>query len=276
MQFAIVVIIAVIVIAAVFLIFSRHTRAIPGGGLPPVFEERGFEEREGAHPQPQPQPQPAGPCTTVVNNGSPSDKLDIVFVGDNYAGDSAKFANDVTAHANELFSITPFDIYRNRINIHRVTNPADVGCTFSGRDINCDLTRVSREASACPNDQVVVLYNTNRWGGAAIGLLHGGISLVASAYPWITVHELGHSFGGLWDEYDYVGSAQGDITTAPNCDNDNTCPKWSSIPNTGCFRGCATNSFYRSIDNGLMRTANSRVFGIVNELHLIEHLSAYR
>lgn len=211
-------------------------------------------------------------CVTVLNSGPSSDKLDIVFVSDDYgAGDFTKFENDVKEHSNKILSMIPFSTYKSKINVFRVDKFDDLGCEFHGRCIVCDNTKVSKIASECPNDKIIVLVNSNRWAGCA-GLY--GVAAASSAHPFIGLHEFGHSFGGLWDEYSYGGEGFS-TEDSPNCDSTPTCSKWDNIRGTGCYLECRKDNFFRSIEHGIMRE-ESNDFGIVNIQHLISLLSEYK
>jgi hypothetical protein len=75
------------------------------------------------------------------------------------------------------------------------------------------------------------------------------------------VHEFGHSFGELCDEYlttnSPVNVAENKIE-CPNCTtqhsgNPNTpCEKWQNIPNTGCYAGCFAPDLYRPAKTSIM------------------------
>lgn len=88
------------------------------------------------------------------------------------------------------------------------------------------------------------------------------------------LHEFGHSFGYLWDEYiDETGLAPL-AWYIPNCDangllGEPACTKWDSIVEHGCEPGCFKNSWYRPYDDSLMRSINHDVdFEPVNEYFL--------
>jgi len=222
-------------------------------------------------------------CVDVINHGNPLEKLDIVFVADNYSeSEKNKFISDVNAHTQELLSVYPFSAYKDRINIHRVDMFHSL-CSIPNPIypiypvIICDDNNVRELASLCPWNQIIVLENSN----VGCGMVQNEYMCVSSsAYPRITVHEFGHSFGGLWDEYlyhDQSGNpAIGDVASSPNCDSDSACSKWSNIADAGCFKGCTYNNAYRSIDSGIMRDFQATSFGPVNEKHLIELLNHYR
>ena len=172
------------------------------------------------------------PATVIRNNGDPTNRVDLVILGDGYtASEMEKYANDVENVVNGFFNEEPFTEYQSYFNVHRV----DVTSNESGADhpetgtfkdtafdatYNCagnlrlicvDTSKVDAVLSArvAPNqrDLVVVIVNDPQYGGS------GGYIAVAStnqAVVELVLHELGHSFGGLADEY--VGGG-------PTCNN---------------------------------------------------------
>ena len=225
-------------------------------------------------------------CVDVISNGSPTDKLDIVFVGSDYSeNEKTKFISDVNAHMQQILSVYPFSTYKNRINIHRIDAFRDLGCKrleSIPRLIICDPNQVKNLADSCPHDQIIVLENSNDWGGCGGNIYDKdtwdtNICVAASAYPWITLHEFSHSFGKLWDEYSfgYDGPVEA-IDSSPNCASDSNCYKWNNIVGAGCFQGCSFSNAYRSIIQGIMSTAYATNYGPVSEKHLIELLNNYR
>ncbi|MEE1754012.1 M64 family metallopeptidase [Streptomyces sp. SP18CS02] len=171
-----------------------------------------------------------------VRTTGPADRrFNLVVLGDGYtAGQLPRFRADVDKHLNVLWSIEPFASYRSYINVWAVEtaspesgvdcDPAldaprrdtPLGMGFWG---GCDagsvqrlLTVDSRAANAladlvpgatAANRQIVALANSDTYGGA------GGTYATASGgnalSSLITPHEIGHSLGGLQDEYDYYG-----------------------------------------------------------------------
>jgi hypothetical protein len=162
---------------------------------------------------------------TVVNNGDPNNRIDITILGDGYtAGEMSKYAADVSTLVGSIFAQDPYLEYQNYYNIHRV----DVASNESGVDhpertppvfkntafdasYNCSgiqrlicvttskvLTVASNVLTPAQRDIILVLVNDSEYGGS------GGTLAVASTHPLvveIVLHEVGHSFGLLADEY---------------------------------------------------------------------------
>jgi hypothetical protein len=166
----------------------------------------------------------AEPFTTIRNNGDPANRVDIVILGDGYtAAELGKYEANVNALLNGLFVQEPFREYERYFNVHRV----DVTSNQSGADhpelgvfrdtaldatYNCfgiprllcvDNSKVTdvlaRSIAPDQREVVIVLVNDLEYGGS------GGAIAVASIHPEVielVLHELGHSFGLLADEYD--------------------------------------------------------------------------
>ena len=167
----------------------------------------------------------AEPVTTTRDNGDSANRVDITIVGDGYTqAELAKYAADVENAVTGFFEEPPFDEYRSYFNVHRV----DVTSAESGADhpergefrdtafdatYNCngiqrlvcvDVSKVLTVLFfSIPFDQVeiiLVIVNDAEYGGS------GGLYAVASTHSAaieLVLHELGHSFGLLADEYAY-------------------------------------------------------------------------
>jgi hypothetical protein len=176
---------------------------------------------------------PVGSATVVPIQvtGDPAKRFSMVVLGDGYtAAEMPRFRAHVDKHLNVLWSIEPFRSYRNYINVYAVeivsgesgvtcdpevrerrNTPLGLqfggGCTnINARGITVaddkqDATR-KYAAMATPHfDQILVIANTDTYGG--IGGRLATTSGCNSLGPLITPHELGHSLGGLTDEYTY-------------------------------------------------------------------------
>ena len=172
------------------------------------------------------------PVIQIENNGPDAERVNYVVLGDGYtAGQQATFITDATQIANDFFNKTPFKEYRNFFNVYAIEVPSvqsgadhpgtatDVpepahpvsavntyfGTTFDYANIHRLLVPTNSAAiyavvgANYPNyDQIIVLSNTPHYGGS--GGVFATNSLHASASE-LAIHEVGHSFGGLADEY---------------------------------------------------------------------------
>jgi len=159
----------------------------------------------------------------IEQNGEPSERVDFVFVGDGYTNrDKAKFMSDVKRFTDYLFSIRPYSEHRHLINVHAVLPPdsergpdnpdkgewknTPAGTSFytfgSERYLTttnywnlCDLVR------NIPHDHILVMVNSEKYGGGGIYNHYSIFSSDHELSEIVFVHELGHGFAGLGDEY---------------------------------------------------------------------------
>ncbi|MBT8208543.1 MAG: M64 family metallopeptidase, partial [Acidimicrobiia bacterium] len=169
--------------------------------------------------------------TTIVDNGDPMNRLDLVYVGDGYqAHELDLYATHVLGGMNGLFDEEPFRTYQTLFNVHRVDvisneSGVDHDPTFGiMRDTALDMgffcsgiarllcvnvgDALSYAASAPDVDQVFAVANSTTYGGAGysgsdLATFSGGNGLARD----VAIHELGHSLGNLADEYDYNDGA---------------------------------------------------------------------
>ncbi len=150
-------------------------------------------------------------------------RLDLAFLADGYtADDFRKAKKDTRRFARFLFSQEPFSAYRKYINIwlvhpHSNERGADEPCrgvfkdTRLGSSFNTlGLRRylstekyfdVKDIAAATPYDFLFVMVNTDRYGGGGIYNHFSVFSADGEHSRIVFVHEFGHQFGGLADEY---------------------------------------------------------------------------
>jgi hypothetical protein len=166
---------------------------------------------------------------SLMDNGDPHRKVDIVIVGDGYAaGDIDKFRKDAKHFNDLMFSTEPFKSRKGDFNVHTVEAvSAESGIdrpdknvwketplgtmynTFgSARYVLTTENRAMRDIlAAVPYDFILILVNDDRYGGGGIYNLYT-TCFAKSDKPgmewqmdYVYVHEFGHSFGGLGDEY---------------------------------------------------------------------------
>ena len=171
---------------------------------------------------------PSPTVVPVAVNGDPAARFSLVVMGDGYtAAELPKYRAQLDKHLNVLWSIEPFRSYRNYINVYSVEvvsaesgitcDPAvreqrktPIGTYFMdgcknpnarGILLNQDAARAMAKLATPHFDQILVLANTDTYGG-----IGGGVATTSGGNALgvlITPHELGHSLGRLQDEYTY-------------------------------------------------------------------------
>ena len=163
--------------------------------------------------------------------------VDIVLLPDGYTEqEMGKFINDCQFFVKSLFSYEPYNRYQDRFNIRAVmvpsqdsdiTMPGDklyrntaLSCAFWTFDserycMTYDNETVKTIAGQVPYDQIYILANTKKYGGGGIFNSYC-VSTTGNSYSSdVIIHEFGHGFAGLGDEYAYAGSDSYDITIEP-------------------------------------------------------------
>jgi len=162
-------------------------------------------------------------ATRIIGTGDPHTSLDIVFIAEGYTkGEMDKFRSDVKRMGEIIFEEPPFGKYRDRINIWAVEAPSqESGTDVPGEGIYVntalsssyytfdvdrylttqDIRAVNDYAAAAPHDQIIVLINSNRYGGGGVYNYYSATTSDNKLTPKVLTHEFGHGFAGLGDEY---------------------------------------------------------------------------
>ncbi|MDT8323253.1 MAG: M64 family metallopeptidase [Bacteroidota bacterium] len=165
----------------------------------------------------------------LMDNGDMHHKVDILILGDGYAADEMdKFVADATHFNNVMFETSPFKERKTDFNVRalKVISPQS-GIDLPDRNVwrntalgsmyntfgspRYVLTEANRDlrdiAAAAPYDFLCILINDDRYGGGGIYQLYTTTYAneknegQAWQRDYVYVHEFGHSFGGLGDEY---------------------------------------------------------------------------
>jgi hypothetical protein len=169
------------------------------------------------------QPASPGALLELQKNGAPADKVDFLIVGDGYAAaERGKFEKDARRLMDILFSSEPFKSRRGDFNVwglapasleSGVSRPSTgihrrsrVGATYDafGSEryvLTFDNASFRDVASFAPYDFVEILTNSRTYGGGGIFGLYGTVAADSLWSPYVFVHEFGHHFAGLADEY---------------------------------------------------------------------------
>jgi hypothetical protein len=163
----------------------------------------------------------------IVVSGEPEDQVDIVILPDGYSSaETGKMRADAARFASILFRHEPFAANRKKFSIRLVeaiSNESGPDEPRKGifRDTVFDTSfntfgaerylttannKAIREAAAlAPYDLAVVMVNTARYGGGGIYNFWSIFTSDNEYDDYVFVHELGHAFAGLADEYFQAG-----------------------------------------------------------------------
>lgn len=159
----------------------------------------------------------------ILHGGDPTDHIDIAILSEGYTRQELpKFYKDAERLTGTLFSYEPFCSNRERFNVVAVGMPSpqsgvsepgkghwvqtNLGTFFDFEDTErllglTNLVRVGDALAGVEWEHIIVLANTDTYGGAGVYNSYE-ITAAQNRYaPEVLVHEFGHSFGGLGDEY---------------------------------------------------------------------------
>jgi IgA Peptidase M64/Peptidase M64 N-terminus len=165
----------------------------------------------------------AGTVWTVLASGPPAVKVDLLLLGDGYAGNQMeKFHGDVRRLTDALFATEPFKSHRGDFNVRAIDLPSPaagvtdprtgswrktpLGLAYNAFDSERYMLTFAdeavREAAAqAPYDALILLANGRKYGGGGIFNLWNTAAVDSAESAYLMVHEFGHSFAGLGDEY---------------------------------------------------------------------------
>ena len=171
----------------------------------------------------------------IQKMGEPEQKVDFLILGDGYtAGEAKKFEADAKRLTEVLFSTSPFREHRRSFNVWGLCPPAaesgvsrpstgvyrdsPIGATYDafGSEryvLTFDNRALRRAASFAPYEFIEVLVNNRTYGGGGIFNLYSTVASDNAFSNYVFVHEFGHHFAGLADEY-YTSSVAYGPTTA--------------------------------------------------------------
>lgn len=167
-------------------------------------------------------PAPA-PLITIQKMGEPGTKVDFLIIGDGYTtADTKKFEADARRLTEALFATSPFKERRKDFNVWGLCPPASesgisrpstgiyrdspLGATYdafgSERYVLTFDNRALRKAAAfAPYEFIEVLANNRTYGGGGIFNLYSTVAADNAWANYVFIHEFGHHFAALADEY---------------------------------------------------------------------------
>lgn len=162
----------------------------------------------------------------VLNKAADQQKcIHIAFLAEGYTDkEMDKFINDARIATDAIFAHEPFKKYQDRFQVIAVKSASeDSGTSVPSKGIwkktalgsnfdtfyseryltTLNLSRVHDCLAGTPYEHIIILVNTDVYGGGGILNFYNLSSTGHKAYKPVIVHEFGHSFAGLADEYAY-------------------------------------------------------------------------
>lgn len=225
------------------------------------------------------------PYVTLQQAADTTSCIHIAYVAEGYTQDQMEQYLQDCRDANEaLFRHEPFRAMRQRFNIIALMSPsADTDVSQPGKGIwrntaldshfdtfyteryltTLHLKQLHNLLNGTPYEHIIVLANTSHYGGGGIYNSYNLSYTRGKNFLPVVVHEFGHSFGGLGDEYPYGDSDpmyfadtepwEPNLTTHPDH------PKWQSLIDAGRAGvieggGYLSKGVWRGQENCRMRT----------------------
>lgn len=204
---------------------------------------------------------PAGKVWAYLDNGHPSKKVDLLVIGEGYTeAEMPKLRKDVERLVGKLFATEPFKSRKSDFNVRVLELPATksgvhrprtrddrrsaTGVEFNIFDseryvLTLDNKALRDVASSAPYDFLEILVNEKQYGGGGIFNDQATSSVDSGFSEYVFVHEFGHHFAGLGDEY-YTsdvayetGGTEHPEPWEPNITANGAQPKWMSLVTPG-------------------------------------------
>jgi hypothetical protein len=166
---------------------------------------------------------PAVEVFKVKVNGDPHNKVDIVMLAEGYTMEEKdKFKSDADRVATEFYQKEPFKSSASNFNFYAVFKPSTesgidepragiykqtaLSVTYnslnSERYVLTEDNKSMRDMAAhVPYDAIYIMVNHHRYGGGGIYNLFCTFTADNQFLEYLFIHEFGHSFVGLADEY---------------------------------------------------------------------------
>jgi hypothetical protein len=242
---------------------------------------------------------------TILYSGPTSNRVNLVILGDGYtSSEQTKFLSDANAISTKFFQTSPYTEYKNYFNVFAVEvistqsgashsgNSSDNACgsqptatvnnyfgsAFDAGGGGYHRLLVVTKNSAVTNvlaantpfyNQALVIVNTTYYGGA------GGqyaVSSMASSASEIAIHECGHSFSNLADEY-WAGT-QYTTDSKPNMTSNGDAATvkwkiWNGVNGVGVYPHSGDPNWYKPTTNNCKMEVLGKVFcPVCREAHI--------
>jgi hypothetical protein len=164
-----------------------------------------------------------GEVVALSGNAAPAHAVDLLILADGYtAAERDKFVADARRLVAAMFATPPYDRHARDFNVRLlfvptaqpgISNPRQgvwhesvYGLSFNAFDsdryvLTLQDRKLREIAAQAPYDELILLFNERKYGGGGIYNLWCTCAADTEPAAYIFVHEFGHAFAGLADEY---------------------------------------------------------------------------
>lgn len=247
------------------------------------------------------------PYVTLQQAADTSRCIHVAYVAEGYQQhEMGVFLEDCKIAMESLFQHEPFKQMQNRFNIIAVMSPsAESGVSEPNKGIwkqtalgahfdtfyseryltTLHLKKLNDVLAGTPYEHIIVLVNGERYGGGGIYNSYTLTDAHGPSFRPVVVHEFGHSFGGLGDEYPYGDDDpmyfadtepwEPNLTTKHDFSS-----KWKNLVDEGKAGlieggGYLSKGVWRGFKNCRMRTNEEPEFCLVCQQALIRLINFY-
>ena len=247
------------------------------------------------------------PYITLQQAADTNRCIHVAYVAEGYQQhEMGVFLEDCKIAMESLFQHEPFKQMQNRFNIIAVMSPsAESGVSEPNKGIwkqtalgahfdtfyseryltTLHLKKLNDVLAGTPYEHIIVLVNGERYGGGGIYNSYTLTDAHGPSFRPVVVHEFGHSFGGLGDEYPYGDDDpmyfadtepwEPNLTTKHDFSS-----KWKNLVDEGKAGlieggGYLSKGVWRGFKNCRMRTNEEPEFCLVCQQALIRLINFY-
>lgn len=235
------------------------------------------------------------PYVTLQQAADTSRCIHVAYVAEGYQQhEMGTFLEDCRAAMESLFRHEPFRQMQDRFNMIAVMSPsAESGTSWPAKGIwkntvlgshfdtfysdryltTLHLKKLHDVLAGTPYEHIIILVNTDHYGGGGIYNSYNLTYAHGPQFRPVVVHEFGHSFGGLGDEYPY---GDDDPMYFPDTEpwepnlttKHDFCGKWEALVSEGRAGlieggGYLSKGVWRGFENCRMRTNEEPEFCLV-------------
>ena len=249
----------------------------------------------------------ATPYITLQKAADTTRCIHVAYVAEGYQQhEMGTFLEDCKIAMESLFAHEPFKQMQDRFNMVAVMSPsAESGTSWPAKGIwkntvlgshfdtfysdryltTLHLKKLHDVLAGIPYEHIIILVNTDHYGGGGIYNSYNLTYAHGSAFRPVVVHEFGHSFGGLGDEYPYGNDDpmyfadtepwEPNLTTKHDFNG-----KWEQLVKEGKAGlveggGYLSKGVWRGFENCRMRTNEEPEFCLVCRQALIRLIDFY-